>query len=65
MRLSISVIHCGCGWLLARNDDEFLAGWCPLDVLNLVVKYWDEVAILAFVNSHVLERVFSVVALSR
>lgn len=37
----------------------------PLNVLNLIVKNRNKVAILAFMNSNILKRVFSVVALAR
>ena len=54
------ILGCG-GWLLSRDDDELLSCWSPDDVLDLVVENRDKMSILPLVDSHVLQRVFSVV----
>ena len=64
-RLTIHVVHSSCGWLLSRNNDEFLTWRCPYNILNLVVKDWDEMSIFSLVDSHILKRVFSIVTLAR
>jgi hypothetical protein len=64
-RLSIHVVQGGGGWLLAGHHDEFLAVWGPDHILDLVVKHWDEVPILALVDPDILQGVLSVVALAR
>ena len=64
-RLTIHVVHCSCGWLLSRNNYELLTWRCPYNILNLVVKDWDEMSILSLVDSHILKRVLSIVTLAR
>lgn len=64
-RLTIHVVHSGSGWLLSRNYDELLTWRCPYNILNLVVKDWDEMSILSLVDSYILKRVLSIVALAR
>ena len=63
--LTINVVHSCSGWLLSRNNNEFLSGRSPNYVLDLIVKDRNEMSILSLVDPHILKRVLTIVTLAR
>lgn len=63
-RLTIQIVHRSHCWLLTRDNNELMPVLCPLDILNLVVENWNELSILAFMNSNILKSVLSIITLS-
>ena len=64
MGLTLSVVHGCSGRLLPGNHNKVFSIRRPLDILNLVVENRDVSPILTFMNSHILQRMFSIVTLA-
>lgn len=64
-RLSIRIVHSGCGGLLSWYHNELVSIIGPLNVLDLVVKCWNEQFVFSLVNFYILQRVLSIITFSR